>query len=235
MRYLALAIALLLAVPLLAGGNPTLERAIDGFRSRDPDRRVASSKLARDECRRLLAPLIRAMEDKDPEVRRRARQTILALVPRKAEDPVVAKRRKAEQIFNVQNWQLLQKQALQVQIQRWKQQQKHLKKRLRANQDRMRIANLFVRRVGFRGVAAYGVRIPGAREVGAGFMVQRVHRGTTAHTMGLRVGDIVLRVNGIPVVSADHVQIALGDSPDWRRVSFDVLRASKTVTLALPR
>ncbi len=235
MRYLALAIALLLAVPLLAGGNPTLERAIDGFRSRDPDRRVASSKLARDECRRLLAPLIRAMEDKDPEVRRRARQTILALVPRKAEDPVVAERKKAEQFVNVQNWQVAQKKAMRVQIQFWKRQQKDLQNRIRANQNRTRVGNLFVRRIGFRGVPAYGVVIPGKREVGKGFMVQGVHGGTTAHKMGLRAGDIVLSVNGTPVVSADHFQIALGNRPDWRRVSFQVLRARKTVTLTLPR
>ena len=235
MRYLALPIALLLVVPLLADENPTLERAIEGFRSRSPDHRVASSKLASDECRRLLAPLIRAMEDKDPEVRRRARETILALVPRKAEDPVVAKRKETQQFFNVQNWQAMQKKAMEVQIQLWKRQQKDLQKKLRANQNRARLANLLVRRIGFRGVAAYGVRIPGKREVGAGFMVQSVQRRTTAHRLGLAAGDIVLRVNGIPVVSADHFQIALGNRPDWRRVSFDVLRAGKPVTLALPR
>jgi C-terminal processing protease CtpA/Prc len=175
------------------------------------------------------------MEDRDPEVRRRARETILALVPKRPEDPVVAERTKTEQFFNVQNWQAVQKQAMRVQIQRWKQQQKDLQKKQVANRDRMRLANIFVRRIGFRGVAAYGVRVPGQRQTTKGFMVQSVHRGTTANKMDLRAGDIVLRVIGIPVASADHFRIALGDGPDWSLVSFDVLRGGRVVTLKLPR
>jgi HEAT repeat protein len=81
----ALAVALLLSVPLTAGDKPSLEKAVELFRSPDAGQRAAGSQLAERELRKLLAPLLKAMEDDDPEVRRRARRSILSLVPGEVE------------------------------------------------------------------------------------------------------------------------------------------------------
>ncbi len=54
------------------------------FRSPDAGTRAAGSQLAERELRRLLAPLLEALKDGDPEVRRRARRSILSLVPGEA-------------------------------------------------------------------------------------------------------------------------------------------------------
>ncbi len=81
----ALAVALLLSVPLSAGDESSLEKAVELFKSPDAGQRAAGSQLADRELRKLLAPLLKAMEDDDPEVRRRARRSILSLVPGEVE------------------------------------------------------------------------------------------------------------------------------------------------------
>ncbi|MHC4550300.1 MAG: hypothetical protein ACYTEZ_16135 [Planctomycetota bacterium] len=82
MRTPVLALVLLWAV---AGADETsvLRRAVERFRSQDADDRDAASKEVRFEVRRLLAPLLAALEDDDPEVRRRAREALETLLPRR--------------------------------------------------------------------------------------------------------------------------------------------------------
>jgi hypothetical protein len=77
----ALAVALLLSVPLTAGDKSSLEKAVELFRSPDAEERWAGSQIAEREVRKFLAPLFRALKDHDPEVRRRARWALLSLTP----------------------------------------------------------------------------------------------------------------------------------------------------------
>jgi len=83
----AMAVALLLSVPLTAGDESSLEKAVELFRSPDAAKRAAGSQLAKRQLRRLLAPLLAAMKDDDPEVRRRARRSIVSLVPGETNEP----------------------------------------------------------------------------------------------------------------------------------------------------
>ena len=83
----ALAVALLLSVPLTAGDKSSLEKAVELFKSPDAGERAAGLQLAERELRKLLAPLLKAMEDDDPEVRRRARRSIVSLVPGETNEP----------------------------------------------------------------------------------------------------------------------------------------------------
>ena len=77
----ALALALLVVVPSLAADETSLQKAVRLFHSTDAAAREQGSRTADASLRKLLAPLLQALEDKDPEVRRRARRAILGLVP----------------------------------------------------------------------------------------------------------------------------------------------------------
>lgn len=94
-----LAVALLLSVPLTAGDRSSLEKAVELFKSQDAGQREAGSQLAERELRRLLAPLLKAMEDDDPEMRRRARRSILSLVPGEVEKEKPTARVRANTVF----------------------------------------------------------------------------------------------------------------------------------------
>ena len=76
----ALAILLLSGSFVLAGDASPLDRAVEKFKSRNPAERDAAQKELDTELRRMLAPLLKAMQDPDPEVRRRARESLLALI-----------------------------------------------------------------------------------------------------------------------------------------------------------
>lgn len=83
MRCVAI-LALLFAVTLHAGEKEAKSRlavAVDQFRDPDPARRNAASRVAREEVARLLKPLLEALDDQDPEVRRRARAAIRMELP----------------------------------------------------------------------------------------------------------------------------------------------------------
>ncbi len=81
MRALYLVVLITLCLPLQAGDPADLNTAVEMFRSPHPAVRAEGTKIADRELRKLLAPLLKAMEDPDPEVRRRVREAILALVP----------------------------------------------------------------------------------------------------------------------------------------------------------
>ncbi len=78
---LILGIALLFPLALLAEEATVLHEAVKGFGSADPAAREAASRQAQDEVRKLLAPLLEALNDRDPEVRRRARAALQMELP----------------------------------------------------------------------------------------------------------------------------------------------------------
>ncbi len=81
MRAPYLVVLITLCLPLQAGDPADLNTAVEMFRSPQPAVRAEGTKIADRELRKLLTPLLRAMKDPDPEVRRRVREAILGLVP----------------------------------------------------------------------------------------------------------------------------------------------------------
>ncbi|MHC4164470.1 MAG: PDZ domain-containing protein [Planctomycetota bacterium] len=198
----ALAVALLLSVPLTAGDKSSLEKAVELFRSPDAGKREAGSQLAEREVRRLLAPLFKALKEDDPEVRRRARWVLLSLVPdgtpesRETRDAAIQRRAA---------WALHRQQQAAA-----------------GRADLIRKANQLL--------AVFGIR-RGASHM-TGFRVLRVQRDTQAARLGLRMGDSVFRLNGQAVATVHDVLAALGDKPDWSRITVTVLRDGQFVRLS---
>jgi len=200
-----LAVALLLYVPLTAGDKPPLEKAVELFRSPDAGKRAAGSQLAERELRKLLAPLLKAIEDDDPEVRRRARRSILSLVPKK-EPQTLEDIRAALVELGAQQRQLLRALALTPQA-----------------KQAGRIQAELARRAS-RLMVAFGVSgtqwVPGK----PGFYVFGVRKGGPAERLGLRRGDVIVQVNGRAVTTSRDFPAALGDKPDWTSITVTRLR-----------
>ena len=163
---------LLLAPLLSAGDRDVLEGAVELFRSDRPATRAEGSRLAVEEMRKLLAPVLKAMEDKDPEVRRRARRAILTLVPRALEEePRQKDPRMRMPQFQVA-WKLAQ-----------------------ANRAQLRLVLVN----GLLQMHMFGVNgAPHAR----GFRLTSVKIGGRAAQLGLKVGDILLSINDQPMSDA---------------------------------
>jgi membrane-associated protease RseP (regulator of RpoE activity) len=64
----------------------------------------------------------------------------------------------------------------------------------------------------------------GGAESTPGVLVQRVREGSPAARLGVRKGDSILRLNGQRVTTVHDCLAALGDKPDWSRVTVTVLR-----------
>ena len=204
----ALAVALLLSVPLSASDRPALEMAVARFKSPDAGQRTAASQLAKRELRKLLAPLLKAMEDDDPEVRRRARRSILSLVPGEVEKApqTQEKLRAALADFKARQTQLLN--ALIVQA-----------RRLHETHKTSRLP------------VAFGVHGTRCALNKPGFFVQEVRKGSGAERLGLRMGDVIVQVNGRAVTRSRDFTAALGDNPDWSRATVTWLRDGQIVRL----
>jgi C-terminal processing protease CtpA/Prc len=217
-----LGLALLICLPLRAGDRSPLQEAVELFASPDAGKRAAGSQMADRELRRLLAPLLEAMETNDPEVRRRARRAILALVPeaREREEPrpdVAALRARFLAAAGVRQVQLVQ--AVQVRLEK-----KHDK--LRAREVRRLLARFGIEAQLFRGVIVIG-----PATIAGGYRVLKVDDRSHAAHAGLRPGDFILRVQDKPARSPAALLAALGPKPDWTKVRFDVLRRGELLEL----
>lgn len=218
MRALVLA---LLAVPLLAGAPDPLADAIRDFGSDYPARRDVATQVARGILQGRLAPLLEAMRSADPEVSRRARECIESFLPgrpaasaEQAEDgpggPVV--------FVNGRNQGGV---VLRV---------------VQANGQRLRIVNgRWAPEEGYARLKAFGVEGEAALDStlrrhlrlaeGRGFLVQKVGDGTPAARLGLKAEDILLRIDGKPVMKPEDVEGALGEEKEaWPLRRFRLLR-----------
>jgi len=208
-------LALLLCVPLLAGDRSPLAEAVELFRSSDAAEREAGSQRAREHLRQLLEPLLAALHDEDPEVRRRARRAILSLVPGELE----------KENQGVQP--PLQQQLAQLRIQLQAQRQ------LAWNQEAL--AKLFARRnktrddQGAAALARFGVTGKTRRQapLQPGFLVRTVKPGSVAERLGLECGDLIVKLNG----RASSWTRDFASVKDWKRVRLLVLRGKKYVHL----
>jgi C-terminal processing protease CtpA/Prc len=247
-----LTVALLLSVPLAAGDEPSLKKAVGLFRSPSPATREAGSQLADRELRRLLAPLLEAMEDRDPEVRRRARRSILSLVPgeveKEARDAKPQTRARAEfqallrrRGLNVQRQALkAQQQAVAHAFERLQKRQADLARKLRLEAELTKKVNRLLAGLGLHGAPLRIERPRGAAHTArlglctTGLLVRRVRKDSPAARLGLRWGDLILRINGEDIAGMRDVSKALRDKPDWSRVTVTVLRNGRDV-LRLPK
>lgn len=215
----ATVLALLLCVPLLADEQDPLAKAVELFESPDAARREAGSQLAGEQLRKLLAPLLVALEHEDPEVRRRARRAILALVPGELEKEDRRSQRPAPgQVAQLQfRARLLQQLA--------RQQELRVEALAKAMADRARNPD----RPGALVLAAFGVTGEVRRRAPQqpGFLVRKVKPGSEAERFGLQAGDIIVQVNGRATSRPrDFARIR-----DWKRVRLLVLRGKQYLHL----
>ena len=75
---------------------------------------------------------------------------------------------------------------------------------------------------------------PGSRRLAAGPAVAVVIRGSGAETAGLRVGDVLVEVDGRPVVTLDAVRAALAEVKLERPLPLTIRRDDVRVALVVP-
>ena len=217
----ALLVALLLSVPLTAGDKSSLEKAVELFRSVDASTRVAGSQLAERELRKLLAPLLKAMEDDDPEVRRRARRSILSLVPGE-----LKKEKKPQGPAQIQAVRFLARFG-----RNWAQQPLRARLQWRGVPARQRYIELeqkglwLMKFLGVTGTTRQQAPLM------PGIVVARVRKDSRAERLGLRSSDLIVGINGVAVTDFSDLPRALGDKPDWICIKAVVLRDGKYVRL----
>ena len=247
----ALVLALLVVVPSLAADETSLQKAVRLFHSKDAAAREQGSRTADASLRKLLAPLLQALEDKDPEVRRRARRAILGLVPgelEKEQQPAQAPQQLAIRLALL--GQLRQAQAQRVRLQfapvlrLADVQDKHqfgpvrvrladvpalLRAQRRAEEAKSRelIHQFGLTTREFNGTIA--------RKSAHGFQVLKVAQHSRAARLGLVKNDIVVRVDRTDVKTLKEFAAALGPQKGWDRLRLRVLRRGEWLNLPIVR
>jgi S1-C subfamily serine protease len=159
------------------------------------------------------------MEDDDPEVRRRARRSILSLVPGEVEKEkkpqAPAQVRAAILLALGRNW----PQRPNARVQRKYEQA--LWRPMELEQKGLRLMEGF----GIKGSTRWKAPFM------PGVVVTRARKGSPAARLGLRTGDLIVRVNGVAVTKIRDLPRALGDKPDWSRATVVVLRNGQYVHL----
>ncbi|HWG71809.1 MAG TPA: Do family serine endopeptidase [Steroidobacteraceae bacterium] len=64
-----------------------------------------------------------------------------------------------------------------------------------------------------------------------GALVAKVEPGSAADKAGIQVGDVILKLNGKPIVDAGQLSASVGESAPGDKVSIDVWRNGKSVSL----
>ena len=248
-------LALLLASPLLAGEETRLAQSVEAWRSGNTSERDAASLKAENEMRRLLAPLLEALGDKDPEVRRRAKRTLVKLLPRDAEEEQPAKfvRDERERLQMLLARQVMfAARAAQMQAAARAAAKKNAKQgrgldntrkeldKLRNEVNRIKKAELREmalragldarqrKRAELVGLAAQVQQALGVKlsDTPKGPLVAQVTRGGMAERLGIAADDLLVEIDGVRVLNVAQLVKQLGKKPDWSRVRFKVTRGS---------
>jgi len=211
----------LLAVPLLAGAPDPLANAVREFESDYPARRDAATRVVRGILQERLGPLLEAMRSSDPEVSRRARECIESFLPTRPEAaPQQADDGPGGPVVFV-NGQNQGRVVLRV---------------VQANGQRLRIVNgRWEAEEGYERLKAFGVEGEAALDStlrrhlrlaeGRGFLVRKVEDESPASRLGLEAEDILLRIDGKPVMKPEEVEGALGgEEAAWMHRRVRILR-----------
>ena len=218
MRALYLVVLITLCLPLQAGDPADLNTAVEMFRSPHATVRTEGSKLADRELRKLLAPLLKAMEDPDPEVRRRVREAILGLVPHHGHEPEREPGLVNANAVLVRQWNL---RGLVIQ-------NKNNAAAVRIRQFGIQIKNKNVQK-GAKAVGKFGVTGKLIKIANAGFRGLRVNevlKGSAAEQAGLLKGDTILSVNGTAFTYEVFLK-ALDPRRGWSGVKLRVMRGAR--------
>ena len=238
-------VGLLFSLTLSAGDREPFSDCIRQWRGAQQAEREAGSAHASRELRRILAPLLRAMEDEDPEVRRRARDAILALVPGELRKQQQVDSQAVQQIRLV-NGQILQVQGgqLRAAARLMRNAQKAQAQLQRANWGNRKFWNGQRILVAPRQPAADEVRkrlgvhartARAARPYQGGVLVTRVEVGSRAAKLGLVANDVIVEVDGEAVKSPGELAALVAKRPDWSRASVTILRRNRVVRLPIVR
>ena len=227
MRVLLL--AFLVCLPLAASEDPVLDRAVRNFGSDDADVREGASRLAHAHLQEVLAPLVAALEDSEPEVRRRARDAIRSLLPKEAPAPKSPETANNDNrfrvVFNAMANNGGKRQVIWLGNKNGK-----LWIRPQIGDPKSKKVDAMLREMGLEATPATKTLRKQLRLAeGQGFEVTSA-TGRAAR-LGLRESDLILRANGKIVASATDLLEALGEKPDWESVSFRVLRDGKPIKI----
>ncbi|MGQ0612835.1 MAG: hypothetical protein ACT4PV_03700 [Planctomycetaceae bacterium] len=224
-------IALALALPILGSDRPLLERAVELFRSDSPKDRDDGSRMAKSFVETSLRPLVDALDDDDPEVRRRAREAVISVLADRSDlpeevqpqsefwglgggggGPIIINQRGVGgrvriQVFN--NGNLLLDESDQ------------------AGQALNQV-------IGIQGVPATDAALRTHLRLaeGRGFLVTTVDPNARGAKLGLSAYDIVTTLNGRPVMEAQDLVAILGEDPDWECLVFGVIREGESIRLS---
>ncbi len=231
MRALYLVLLVTLCLPLQAGDPADLNRAVEMFRSPHPAVRAEGSKLADKELRQLLAPLLKAMKDPDPEVRRRVREAVLGLVPDHGREPQKAPLGVNVKQFVKVGWQfkfpnqpnLVPRVQVIPRIRMPKAQRfgLHFFQPIGAN------AMALVARLGLVGNF---IAVP---KRGIGFRVMAVTPNSAAAKAGLIAGDTILTINKQPVNSWANFLKAIGKKRSFSGSTLKGLRGNGNLAIVV--
>jgi len=236
MRALLVVLALFASYPLFAGDLDRLAQSVKLFKSQEVAERDAGSRIAKQEIKRALAPLIEAMKDPDPEVRRRAREAILSFVPhhdRNEPNP-------ANQLAQVMGNQIVIRFAA---IQGLKAVQLNAAggvklKALKGFQvqriPRIQVQGVLplLRPLAVAKHTLAGLGITG-RFVRRGFVVDVVTKQGQAAKAGIRKGDIILNVNGRAIRKLGDFAAA-ARKMGWKGATVQVRRGNQLVIHKIP-
>ena len=207
----------LFVLPLSAEGETALDRAIRMFSDRQGGVRQEGTRVAEKEVRRLLAPLIEAMKSPDAEVRRRAREAILSVVPH--HDRGAAPKPQ----LRVNAWQrggrvvLLPPQKFQFKV---------VPGKLR--QNAVVIQQIHV-------VNGLGLQGTFQNALGqARFTIQRVFPKSKAAQAGLRSGDVILSINKRPIQKNADFAVAIDRKKGWTGAVIHVIRGNRLISTKVP-
>ena len=231
MRALLVVLALFASYPLFAGDLDRLAQSVKLFKSQEVAERDAGSRIARQEIKRALAPLIEAMKDPDPEVRRRAREAILSFVPhhdRNEPNP-------ANQLAQVMGNQVVirflpiqgQLKAVQWNAKALKGFRAQLIPRLQVQGVLPLLRHLAVAKHTLAGLGITG------RFARRGFVVDLVTKQGQAAKAGIRKGDIILKVNARAIRKLGDFAAA-ARKMGWKGATVQVLRGNRLVIHKIP-
>jgi hypothetical protein len=224
----ALGFLLLLLLPLSAGETDALTRAVDKFKSDYASEREAASQTVRRLLQAELGPLLAALKSDDPEVSRRARESIASLLPggKRAEEPEASGNAAGNVIVGMggnRQFRLVVKQGKGGQI-----------VFVQRGDDKQ---NQALKRYGLEGHAVDDrlVRRQLQLAAGRGFGVTKVLPNTAAARLGLEAYDVVISIGDRPVKELKQVLKALGKKETWNALGMRILRAGKVMQLVPPQ